>query len=119
MDRRPSIAELKQSGFVFRVEEAVAVAQQLIEATREAVTADQAARAAFGPPSLESVFIDSDGRVTCPACESALAVSEPYATHIRAGRCIPHPRHWLKLVDLAGVSARQIESCEAEPRVTK
>ena len=31
------------------------------------------------------------------AIASALAVSEPYATHVCAGRCIPHPRHWLKL----------------------
>ena len=35
---------------------------------------------------------------------SALAVSEPYATNIRAGRCIPHPRHWLTLAEIAEVT---------------
>jgi len=34
---------------------------------------------------------------------STLAVSEPYATNIRAGRCIPHPRHWSILAKLIGV----------------
>jgi CRISPR-associated protein Cas1 len=38
--------------------------------------------------------------ITVPTIMSALAVSEPYATNIRAGRCIPHPRHWLKLARL-------------------
>ena len=42
--------------------------------------------------------------VTVPTILSALAVSEPYATNIRAGRCIPHPRHWLVLANLVGVS---------------
>lgn len=43
-------------------------------------------------------------RITVPTIVSALAVSEPYATNIRAGRCIPHPRHWLVLERLAGIS---------------
>lgn len=42
--------------------------------------------------------------VTVPTVMSALAVSEPYATNIRAGRCIPHPRHWLTLARLVGAS---------------
>ena len=41
--------------------------------------------------------------ITVPTIASALAVSEPYATNIRAGRCIPHPRHWLALARLVGV----------------
>jgi CRISPR-associated endonuclease Cas1 len=41
--------------------------------------------------------------VTVPTIMSALAVSEPYATSIRTGRCIPHPRHWLTLALLVGV----------------
>jgi CRISPR-associated endonuclease Cas1 len=36
---------------------------------------------------------------------SALSVSKPYATNIRVGRCIPHPRHWLTLARLVGVAA--------------
>lgn len=38
---------------------------------------------------------------------SALGVSQPYATHIRKGAYIPHPRHWQTLAALAGVSERQ------------
>lgn len=34
---------------------------------------------------------------------SALRVSESYAINIRAGRCTPHPRHWLSLTRLVGV----------------
>lgn len=34
---------------------------------------------------------------------SALEVSEPYSSDIRAGRRIPHPRHWKVLAKLAGV----------------
>jgi len=34
--------------------------------------------------------------IAVPAIVSALAVSQPYARDIRCGRCIPHPRHWLK-----------------------
>jgi CRISPR-associated endonuclease Cas1 len=43
--------------------------------------------------------------VTVPTIVSALAVSESYATNIRAGRRRPHPRHWLTLAKLADVSS--------------
>jgi len=46
-------------------------------------------------------------RVTVPTISSALSVSEPYATNIRAGRRIPHPRHWLALARLVGISQDQ------------
>jgi CRISPR-associated endonuclease Cas1 len=36
--------------------------------------------------------------------QNALSVSEPYALRIRSGRCIPHPRHWLRLAELFGVA---------------
>ena len=36
---------------------------------------------------------------------STLEVSAPYAVDIRAGRCCPHPRHWLALAILVGISA--------------
>lgn len=32
-----------------------------------------------------------------------LTVSEPYAMNIRAGRCIPHPRHWQPLARLVQI----------------
>jgi len=34
---------------------------------------------------------------------SALDVSAPYAVDIRAGRCRPHPRHWITLAQLTGI----------------
>jgi hypothetical protein len=36
---------------------------------------------------------------------SALGISGPYATDIRAGRRRPHPRHWYALAKLVGVSS--------------
>ena len=42
--------------------------------------------------------------VTIPVLMSTLDVSKPYATNIRAGRSIPHPRHWLTLARLVGIS---------------
>ena len=40
--------------------------------------------------------------LTVRAISSTLGVSHPYATLIRRGVSIPHPRHWLPLADLAG-----------------
>ena len=42
--------------------------------------------------------------VTVPVLASALGISEPYAAEIRAGRYLPHPRHWQTLAHLVGVS---------------
>lgn len=41
--------------------------------------------------------------ITVRAIATALGVSKPYATDIRAGRRMAHPRHWLSLARLAGV----------------
>jgi len=46
------------------------------------------------------------GGITVPAISVALGVSEPYATDIRAGRRIPHVRHWKILAELTGAGAR-------------
>jgi CRISPR-associated endonuclease Cas1 len=43
--------------------------------------------------------------LTVPAISSALDISQPYATAIRAGRRRPHPRHWLSLAQLVGLLA--------------
>lgn len=43
-------------------------------------------------------------RVVVPKIMCELSVSEPYALRIRSGRCTPHPRHWLGLAKLVGVS---------------
>ncbi len=42
--------------------------------------------------------------ITVPFIASALGLSQPYAAEIRAGRWLPHPRHWLALARLVGVS---------------
>ena len=42
--------------------------------------------------------------ITGPAISSALGISQPYAAEIRAGRCLPHPRHWRTLARIVGVS---------------
>jgi CRISPR-associated endonuclease Cas1 len=43
--------------------------------------------------------------ITVPAIATALSVSGPYATDIRRGRRIPHPRHWQTLAQLVGILA--------------
>jgi hypothetical protein len=43
--------------------------------------------------------------VQVPVIQRALSVSEPYSLRIRSGRCILHPRHWLKLSQLVNISA--------------
>jgi hypothetical protein len=42
--------------------------------------------------------------ITYSSIASALNVSQPYAADIRAGKRIPHPRHWQALAQLAHVS---------------
>jgi len=39
---------------------------------------------------------------TVSVIASALEISKPYATDIRAGKRVPHPRHWIKLASLTG-----------------
>ena len=41
-------------------------------------------------------------KFTVKSIRLTLGVSHPYATLIRRGMTIPHPRHWLPLADLAG-----------------
>jgi CRISPR-associated protein Cas1 len=43
--------------------------------------------------------------IAISALQSALGISEPYASFIRSGSRIPHPRHWPTLARLVGVSA--------------
>lgn len=42
--------------------------------------------------------------IAVPTISAELGISEPYATDIRAGRRIPHPRHWLRLAQLVGIT---------------
>jgi len=50
--------------------------------------------------------------ITIPAISSALGLSQPYAAEIRAGRQLPHPRHWQTLAQLIGVSQKSLR-CSA------
>jgi hypothetical protein len=45
--------------------------------------------------------------ITIPTISTVLGISEPYATEVRAGKRRPHPRHWLTLAQLVGVSPDQ------------
>jgi CRISPR-associated endonuclease Cas1 len=42
--------------------------------------------------------------LTVTAIRAALGVSKGYATNIRSGKRLPHPRHWQPLAQLAGLS---------------
>ena len=94
----------------------IAVLRDLLaQALRAATQRRQAAALKAWNPSNKPEWLDEKtyrekvlpclARITVPTIVSALAVSEPYATNIRAGRCIPHPRHWLMLAELTGVYA--------------
>ena len=43
-------------------------------------------------------------KFTVKAIRLALDVSHPYATNIRRGTAIPHPRHWVKLANFVGIT---------------
>jgi hypothetical protein len=45
-------------------------------------------------------------KVTRPAVASAIGVSWVYASHIRAGAQRPHPRQWMKLAELVGLTQK-------------
>jgi CRISPR-associated endonuclease Cas1 len=84
------------------------------QALRSATQRRQAAALKVWKPSDKPQWLDEKtyrekiqprlAAITVPNIMSALSVSEPYATNIRAGRCIPHPRHWLTLARLVDVS---------------
>ncbi len=79
------------------------------EAQRRHAAAKRAWQASSQPAWLDKDFYLRKiqpllSGVTVPALASALGISEPYAAEIRAGRYLPHPRHWLALAQLVGVS---------------
>jgi hypothetical protein len=75
-----------------------------------------AARRAWKPSDLPE-WLDEDTyrekiqpllkTVAVPSISSALNISEPYATDIRAGKRLPHPRHWLALARVVGAIGDQ------------
>jgi hypothetical protein len=66
-----SIAELLHTGVGLRPNEAVAIAQKLINDLH-----DEPPHPPFGPPSIDNVTIDEFGTVTCRACAVKPAVAE-------------------------------------------
>ena len=42
-------------------------------------------------------------KFTVKAIRLAIDVSHPYATNIRRGAVLPHPRHWIALAKLTGI----------------
>jgi CRISPR-associated endonuclease Cas1 len=79
------------------------------DAQRRQATALRAWNPPDKPAWLDEVFYREKirrrlPRVSIPAIASTLVVSEPYASNIRAGRRVPHPRHWLALARLVHVT---------------
>lgn len=79
------------------------------DSQRRQATALKAWNPVSKPEWLNEVFYREHIRprlagITVSAIVSALSVSEPYATKIRACRCVPHPRHWLRLARLVAIS---------------
>ena len=68
------MAELRARGVTFGAVEAVAVAQQLISSLLNH-HADEL-RPPYGPPSVDSVWLNDDGSVVCRGCSATPAVSE-------------------------------------------
>jgi hypothetical protein len=87
------------------------------EARRGETQSRQAAARLNWRPSDQPAWLDEKtyrekiqprlAEISVPIISSALGVSKPYATDIRAGRRCPHPRHWQPLAQLAGVSPNE------------
>ncbi len=88
----------------------VATHSQKAEALRAAAQRRHAAARYAWRPSDQPAWLNEEtylrkilprlAGVTVPAISSALGISKPYATDIRAGRRRPHPRHWQALAQL-------------------
>jgi len=75
MTTTASIAELHRAGIRFEAAEAVAVAQQLIQALREC-GGTGGLEPPYGPPTASNVILNADGTVACAACGTTPAISE-------------------------------------------
>jgi hypothetical protein len=59
---------------MLRADEAVAIVQQLIHSVP--ASTDAGMEQPFGPPTLQNVYLDDEGSVTCRACQVTPAVAE-------------------------------------------
>jgi len=126
----PQISEITSSASlerrerpVIRLEPLPLARDPIAQARRADTQRRQAAGLRAWKPSSKPEWLDEKiyrqhiqpvlRRISVATIASALAISKPYAISIRAGRRVPHSRHWLRLAELAVVSAR------AEPRATK
>ena len=73
MTTTASIAELQRAGVILDAGEAVAIAQQLIQALQQSVAAIEPP---YGPPTASNVVLNGDGSVSCAACGTTPAISE-------------------------------------------
>jgi hypothetical protein len=75
MVRRISIEEVGRAGVTLAPEEAIAIAQGLIAGGNFSCDAG-VNNAQLGPPSAGNVYLESDGSVSCAACDVTFATSE-------------------------------------------
>jgi CRISPR-associated endonuclease Cas1 len=90
----------------------IATHSAVAEVRRSATQARQAQALRQWNPSDLPRWLDEDAyrrdilpllsKFTVKAIRSKIGVSHPYATLIRRGMSIPHPRHWLPLANLTG-----------------
>jgi hypothetical protein len=74
MTTTASIAELQRAGILLDAREAVAIAQQLIQALRQ--SSPGGIEPPYGPPTASNVVLNADGSVACAACGTTPAISE-------------------------------------------
>jgi len=92
----------------------IATHSAIAEARRSATQAKQAQAMSKWNPSELPKWLDEDfyrreilprlSTFTVKRLQLAIDVSHPYATLVRRGDRMPHPRHWLVLAKLVGVS---------------
>lgn len=75
MKTNTSIAELLNGGLRFEADEAVAIAQQLIDRLSHTDAAARV-RPPYGPPAAANVFLNADGSIHCLGCDTPPTVSE-------------------------------------------
>jgi hypothetical protein len=90
----------------------IATHSAIAEARRSVTQARQAQALRNWHPSDLPTWLDEDcyrreilprlSKFTVKKIRLAIEVSHPYATLIRRGVSIPHPRHWLPLAELTG-----------------
>jgi hypothetical protein len=74
MTKFASVAEVQHAGVTIEAEEAVAIAQRLLDTLRSGT--DAPGEGPFGPPTTATVYLSDDGSVVCRGCEATPAVSE-------------------------------------------